>query len=223
MSRLALVVLVLFLSACARPDPEQEAVQQQETARAILDSALEYSARGRSGDAIRLLRRAAAITPLDPVIHYDLGNSLARQGRLDEAAESYRRTISLKPDYAAAYYNLASVRSAAGRHQEAEELMAHSIEADRGYHPAHKALAQLRERRGDYEGAIESLEIAVGIKPSTINGLRRPHFDFILSVQDAIGRSMTPSVARAMNMPAAYPAAGARTTAPASSNCNAGR
>jgi Tfp pilus assembly protein PilF len=180
-SRLALVVLVLFLSACARPDPEQEAVQQQETARAILDSALEYSARGRSGDAIRLLRRAAAITPLDPVIHYDLGNSLARQGRLDEAAESYRRTISLKPDYAAAYYNLASVRSAAGRHQEAEELMAHSIEADRGYHPAHKALAQLRERRGDYEGAIESLEIAVGIKPDDVEA--RNQLGFLLGKQ----------------------------------------
>ena len=108
------------------------------------------------------------LDPRNPVIHYDLGNNLARQSRLDQAAASYQQAISLKPEYAAAHYNLASVRSAAGRHEEAEELMARAIEADSGYQPAHKALAQLRERRGDYDGAIEALEIAVGIRPDDV-------------------------------------------------------
>lgn len=162
-------VLVFFLlSACEGPVPEKQAVRQQEAARAVLDSALEHSARGESAAAILLLQRAAQLDPQDPVIHYDLGNNLARQGRLDQAAASYQQAISLKPEYAAAHYNLASVRSAAGRHEEAEELMARAIEADSGYQPAHKALAQLRERRGDYDGAIESLEIAVGIRPDDV-------------------------------------------------------
>ena len=162
------VVLVFFLlSACEGP-VEKKAVPQPEAARALLDSALEHSARGESTEAILLLQRAVQLDPQAPVIHYDLGNNLARQGRLDQAAASYQQAISLKPEYAAAHYNLASVRSAAGQHEEAEELMARAIEADSGYQPAHKALAQLRERRGDYDGAIEALEIAVGIRPDDV-------------------------------------------------------
>ena len=161
-------VLVFFLlSACEGP-VEKQAVRQQEAARALLDSALEHSARGESAEAILLLRRAVQLDPQDPVIHYDLGNSLARQGRLDQATASYQQALSLKPEYAAAHYNLASVRSAAGHHEEAEELMARALEADSGYQPAHKALAQLRERRGDYDGAIEALEVAVGIRPDDV-------------------------------------------------------
>ena len=162
------VFVFFLLSACEGPAPEKQAVRQQETARALLDSALEHSARGESAEAILLLRRAVQLYPRDPVIHYDLGNNLARQGRLDQAAASYQQAISLKPEYAAAHYNLASVRSAAGQHEEAEELMMHAIKADSGYQPAHKALAQLRERRGDYSGAIEALEIAVGIRPDDV-------------------------------------------------------
>ena len=159
---MAAVFVVFLLSACEGAAPEPEA------ARAVLDSALEHSARGESAVAIPLLRRAAQLEPQDPVIPYNLGNNLARQGRLEQAAASYQRAIALDPEYAAAYYNLASVRSAAGRHKEAEAGMARAIEADSGYQPAHKALAQLRERRGDYDGAIESLEIAVGIRPDDV-------------------------------------------------------
>ena len=126
------VLAFFLLSACEGPVPEQQAVRQQEAARALLDSALELSARGESTEAILLLQRAIQLDPRDPVIHYDLGNNLARQGRLDQAAASYQQAISLKPEYAAAHYNLASVRSAAGRHEEAEALMVRANEADSG-------------------------------------------------------------------------------------------
>ena len=97
-------VLVFFLlSACEGPRPEKQAVRQGEAARALLDSAFEHSARGESAAAILLLRRAAQLDPRDPVIHYDLGNNLARQGRLDQAAASYQRALSLEPEYAAAH------------------------------------------------------------------------------------------------------------------------
>ena len=79
------VFVFFLLSACEGP-VEKQAVRQQEAARALLDSALEHSTRGESTEAILLLRRAVQLDPRDPVIHYDLGNSLARQGRLDQAA-----------------------------------------------------------------------------------------------------------------------------------------
>lgn len=169
------VFVVFLLSACEGAAPEPEA------ARAVLDSALEHSARGESAAAILLLRRAAQLDPQDPVIPYNLGNNLARQGRLEQAVASYQRAIALDPEYAAAHYNLASVRSAAGRHKEAEAGMARAIEADSGYQPAHKALAQLRERRGDYDGAIESLEIAVGIRPDDVEA--RNQLGYLLGKQ----------------------------------------
>ena len=169
------VFVFFLLSACEGAAPEQE------VARAVLDSALAHSARGESAAAIRLLRRAAQLDPQDPVIPYNLGNNLARQGRLDQAVASYQRALFLAPEYAAAHYNLASVRSAAGRHEEAEAGMARAIEADSGYQPAHKALAQLRERRGDYDGAIESLEIAVGIRPDDVEA--RNQLGYLLGKQ----------------------------------------
>ena len=180
-----LAALILFLlNACEGVAPEKQAARQQEAARALLDSAFEQAERGASVEAILLLRRAARLDSLNPVIHYDLGNSLARLGRLDQAAESFQRVISLDPEFVEAHYNLASVRSAAGRHEEAEELVARAIEADSGYQPAHRALAQLRERRGDYDGAIESLEIAVGIHPDDVEA--RNQLGFLLGKQ---GRS----------------------------------
>ena len=91
------VFVFFLLSACEGPVPEQQAVRQQEAARAFLDSALEHSARGESAEAILLLQRAVQLDPQDPVIHYDLGNNLARQGRLDQAAAAYQQAISLKP------------------------------------------------------------------------------------------------------------------------------
>src|SRR5262245_44728148 len=56
--------------------------------------------------AVAAFRDALGITPDDPALWVDLGNTLRQLGRVDEGIDAYSRAISVSPDHAAAHVNL---------------------------------------------------------------------------------------------------------------------
>jgi Flp pilus assembly protein TadD len=59
--------------------------------------------------ALEHFRAAAAIEPMNPDAHNNLGAALAREGRFAEAEQSFRRAIELAPDHEGARRNLAAL------------------------------------------------------------------------------------------------------------------
>ncbi len=59
------------------------------------------------GRAVELLRRAAALEPGDPIVHYELGMAVAQAGVPRDAIPHWEKTLSLDPRHQDATYNLA--------------------------------------------------------------------------------------------------------------------
>jgi predicted O-linked N-acetylglucosamine transferase (SPINDLY family) len=61
---------------------------------------------GRASESIEHLENARQVDPLDPEIHFTLGNLLSQSGELSQAITCYRLAIDLKPGHGGAWLNL---------------------------------------------------------------------------------------------------------------------
>ncbi len=75
---------------------------------------------GRHAEAVALIRRAIAASPLAPGFHCNLGNALLAMGDSDGAAAAYREACALNPGDAEPLYNLANLLRNARKLDEAE-------------------------------------------------------------------------------------------------------
>ena len=79
---------------------------------------------GDLAGAAAFLAQALAVTPDDPMLHYDMGIVQRQRGDLATAAACYRKALALQPAFVAACYNLANIlneqgdTSAAAEHYE---------------------------------------------------------------------------------------------------------
>ena len=78
-----------------------------------------YHQRGRSDEAVELIRTALKITPKHPDAHNNLGNIHKECGRLAAAEACYRRALEYGPQHYNALSNLAVVLEAQERPEEA--------------------------------------------------------------------------------------------------------
>ena len=69
---------------------------------------------GRNADALASLRRALALSPLDPDIHNEIGRAQEASGLIGEAAASYARAIELRVRHTHAQYNLTRLQATHG-------------------------------------------------------------------------------------------------------------
>lgn len=120
---------------------------------------------GRTGEAVDLLGRAAAINPNDAAVHSNRGNALQALGRLEEALASYDRALALQPGYPEACLNRGSALQDLGRPEAALEAYERALALREDYPEAHYnrgVVLQDLNRPGD---ALASYARALDLRP----------------------------------------------------------
>ncbi len=84
-------------------------------------------ARGRSDEAIALLRQAAELDPLSGAVYRELARSYLVAGRLDEAQAAIRKSLELSPRAGFSHWRLSEICLCQGRLDEALEAAKREI------------------------------------------------------------------------------------------------
>ncbi len=109
---------------------------------------------GHFEEALRLRRKALALDPMNPSIHFGEGRLLMWAGRLNEAREAICRALELSPDFTSAHLNLSWVALLQGDAEEALSLA--QKESSEGYRSCGVAMAyHALRRRKDSDQALD--------------------------------------------------------------------
>ncbi len=110
---------------------------------------------GRSDEAIREIRTARKLDPLDPGMGMNVGDILLFSGRFRDAVEAYLDTSRRSPAFARVYRRLATAQRALGDLDRAEEAILHARKAFGSEVPILLDLARLEAARGEEGTALE--------------------------------------------------------------------
>jgi arylsulfatase A-like enzyme/tetratricopeptide (TPR) repeat protein len=125
---------------------------------------------GQSGEAIVLLRQAAAAEPsLDA--WNALGIALARAGRPSDALAAFARSLEIDPGNAMTFENIGTVHLVSGRLAEARTAFERAIASNAESSQAYAGLAAVAIRSGDRRTAIASWTRAVELQPANFDAL----------------------------------------------------
>ena len=108
--------------------------------------------RGRSDEAVALIRRAIQISPGNPFFHGSLGNALQDMRDFDGAIAAFERAIQLKPDLGGAHNNLGNVLRDTGRLDEAIASFREGIRLRPGYALGHSNLLVMLHYHPKWDG-----------------------------------------------------------------------
>ncbi|MCC6849386.1 MAG: tetratricopeptide repeat protein [Deltaproteobacteria bacterium] len=122
-----------------------------------------YAAIGRTDDALRVLREAAAEDDVSAM--NNLGSVLGRVGEWEEAERVLEQARRRDPDDPNVQSNLGWVYANLGRLDEAAALLERAILQQPGEPSAHGNLGWVRLRAGDAAGAKRALEMALTLQP----------------------------------------------------------
>ena len=124
----------------------------------------------RTGDAVALkealYRHAAARTPDNPWVHYELGNALRDLDRTSEAARAYETALRLAPGHAAAHNNLAVLLERDDRLRDAVRHYRQALDAEPDFVDAHYNLANALRAQGRVPDAIRHYREALRLEPN---------------------------------------------------------
>jgi len=95
---------------------------------ALMDAAERSQLSGDLDAGVELLRRAAAVSPRYPDLHYRLGQLLEALDRGEEAIEAYRDSLACHQGYVEAKTALGFCLLRADREEEAREALAEALE-----------------------------------------------------------------------------------------------
>jgi protein O-GlcNAc transferase len=114
---------------------------------------------------IEQLKLAIRRTPLDPELHYDLGNLLLDQGLAAEAGDSFRAALRLAPGHPQILLQLGNALSAKGRYADAATQFRMSLRADPAQLATHYNLGNALREMGQPELAAASYRAALRLDP----------------------------------------------------------
>ncbi len=126
---------------------------------------LAYEKLGQLELADAAIKRALALDPANPYLHFNRGHLLETQGRVDLAEESYREAIRLQPSYSEAHYNLAQILF---RRRKPEEALTHysaALKADPGWREALNNSGLCLALTGRLEEAVQAWRKALALDP----------------------------------------------------------
>jgi hypothetical protein len=129
-------------------NPKKTKEKERRRARKLAEEAWEAANDQNLDLAEKIIRRAVATQPDNPVLWNDQGMVLALRSKDREAEEAFRAAISLAPTYAEPFANLANMQAKWGYLQEAVRLMEQAVQ----FAPQSPAFA---ERLEAYRALVE--------------------------------------------------------------------
>ena len=132
----------------------------------------------RSAEAVSVLSRAAALTPDDADVSFNLAYALHRDGQLAAAERALRRAVDLRPDFVAAWLSLSGVMADTDNLDAAEDCFQRALELDPGFAEAHYNYGNLLHREGRIAEALASYRTAIRLKPDFV----RAHSNFVYAL-----------------------------------------
>ena len=139
--------------------------QAPEHVPALLHLGLALQKRGRAGESISPLKRAALSNTQNPQIFRGLGLAYEQLGDLDLAEEMLRKAVVLDQGNAQSLINLGIVLIRKEQPGLAKEFLLNAIESDSKNAKAYNALGWAEIELGRYEDAEETLSKAIEINP----------------------------------------------------------
>jgi hypothetical protein len=109
-------------------NPKKRKVKDRRRARKLAEQAWEAVDAGNLDLAEKIIRRAVAAQPDNPVLWNDQGAILGLRQKEAEAATSFRTALSLAPTFAEAYAHLAALRIRQGFAREAVALQEQAVQ-----------------------------------------------------------------------------------------------
>src|SRR5215831_10178801 len=120
---------------------------------------------GRDGDALELLRRAAAQDAANPAASFHLGNLLALRGDLAEAITAYERALRRAPSHPDLLVNLGIARAQSGDSAAAERCYREALRHNPAHVPALGNLAHSLFQREQFGAALEHYDGLLAAMP----------------------------------------------------------
>src|SRR5262245_47458959 len=135
---------------CSEEDPmtaKKLKAKERRRARKLAEQAWEAANEQNFDLAEKIIRRAVATQPENPVLWNDQGVLLCLKGKEAEAEEAFRTAISLAPTYAEPYAHVADIRFRQGYTREAIRLMEKAVQNGPG-------VARYAERLEAYRAVV---------------------------------------------------------------------
>ena len=126
---------------------------------------VEASVDPKSALALECLKKAAALNPGNPRVHYQLGLLYEQQNKLDDAVRELKSALALRSTMRDARYRLAQVLVQAGANDEALTTFQTLIAEEPGHTGALTAVAELYEAQSKLAEAEEALLSLTRLQP----------------------------------------------------------
>lgn len=134
-------------------------------ANARVDRARGLIRQGRGGEAVPLLREAAARAPDDPTAVVLLGQILLRSNQPEAARATLGPFVARNPDSVEGWFNLGLVRAVLQEHAPAAEAFARVTALKPDHTLGHFNLGVCKKKLGDRPGARAAFEAALRCNP----------------------------------------------------------
>jgi len=109
-------------------NPKKTKEKERRRARKLAQEAWEAANEENLDLAEKIIRRAVATQPDNPVLWNDQGMLLSLRGKQGEAEEAFRAALSLAPTYAEPFAHLAAMRAMQGYWRDAVSLMEKAVQ-----------------------------------------------------------------------------------------------
>jgi len=152
---------------------------------ADLASAEIFEVQGRYDEAASEYRRAIALNPKAPGLHYDLGRALLMQSHgpvaLENARGEFEAERQLSPEDAATEFQLGQIAQAQAKRDDATLHFRRALKLSPDFPEALVAIAKLDSQAKRYNQAIPALHRAIRLQPSN----EAAHYALMMAYRDS--------------------------------------
>lgn len=120
----------------------------------LFEAALGFEDAGHLDQAAEAYRRALELDPLEPVLHFNLGNVLYGLEQFPASLASLQEAVRLDGKYAEAWNNLGNVHAELGQYDDAARAFRRSLLLMPGYALAESNLSRVLELVGPAPGGL---------------------------------------------------------------------
>jgi tetratricopeptide (TPR) repeat protein len=111
-------------------------------------------------------RKAIALDPKLPLVHFFLGELHLYKSRIPEAVSEFQQELAINPAHAPTYYKLADAYSRLQKFDDAERLLQRSIWLDATSTGPYILMGKILQKKGEADLAVRALQHALNMDPN---------------------------------------------------------